>query len=95
MMANTRRTQTQWQQLIDQWNQSDETLAHFCTRHGLSQASFYNWRQKLDRKEGPPSAPSKVSPWQAIQIPQEPSSKEFWQMELVLPGGAVLRIRQD
>ena len=53
-MANTRRTQTQWQQLIDQWNESDETLANFCTRHGLSQTSFYNWRQNWIVKKGHP-----------------------------------------
>ena len=49
-MATKRRTQTQWQQLIEQWKQTDETIANFCVQHGLNQASFYNWRQKLNSK---------------------------------------------
>ncbi|VCY88927.1 hypothetical protein BANRA_02442 [Acinetobacter baumannii] len=30
-MATKRRTQTQWQQLIEQWKQTDETIANFGT----------------------------------------------------------------
>lgn len=93
-MANTRRTQAQWQQLIEQWDQGNETIANFCAQHGLSQASFYKWRQKLEGN-GKTSDPIAVSPWQAIEIPQGQPSKDVWQMELLLPGGAVLRIRQD
>ncbi|WP_153904983.1 MULTISPECIES: IS66 family insertion sequence element accessory protein TnpA, partial [Acinetobacter calcoaceticus/baumannii complex] len=47
-MATKRRTQTQWQQLIEQWKQTDETIANFCVQHGLNQASFYNWRAPVN-----------------------------------------------
>ncbi|MEJ6292627.1 hypothetical protein [Acinetobacter baumannii] len=32
-MATKRRTQTQWQQLIEQWKQTDETIANFCVQY--------------------------------------------------------------
>ncbi|WP_353620952.1 IS66 family insertion sequence element accessory protein TnpA [Rhodopirellula sp. JC639] len=36
-----------WSRLIQQHEQSDLTIADFCSLHGFSTASFYHWRRKI------------------------------------------------
>ena len=43
----TRRSPEQWQALIDQWQHSGLSVPVFCKQHGLGNASFYKWRQRL------------------------------------------------
>tara|TARA_R110002096_G_scaffold428014_1_gene639178 strand:+ start:863 stop:1168 length:306 start_codon:yes stop_codon:yes gene_type:complete len=43
----TRRSPEQWQAFIDQWQQSGLSVPAFCEQHGLGNASFYKWRQRL------------------------------------------------
>jgi len=88
-MTSTRRTHAQWQHLLADWQQSELSVADWCRQHGVSTASFYQWRKKLL----PSSPESETSPWQALP-PVESTVAPEWQMELSLPGGAVLRIRQ-
>jgi len=45
---NTRMaTADQWRRLIEQHERSGLTVTAFCERAGVSQASFYGWRRKL------------------------------------------------
>lgn len=36
-----------WRELIEAWSLSSLTVVAFCKFHGVSTASFYNWRRKL------------------------------------------------
>jgi hypothetical protein len=36
-----------WSKLISEFKSCDESVAKFCKARGLSEASFYKWRQKL------------------------------------------------
>ena len=36
-----------WTHLIQRHEQSDLTIADFCDQHGVSTASFYQWRRKI------------------------------------------------
>lgn len=36
-----------WRELIEEWSASSLTVTDFCRLHGVSTASFYNWRRKL------------------------------------------------
>lgn len=48
-----RRNQSQWQQIIRDWQTSRLTARQFCAEHKLAYASFSNWRRKLSgAKEG-------------------------------------------
>ncbi|MEM0926912.1 MAG: transposase [Planctomycetota bacterium] len=41
-----------WSRLIDLHAQSDLTIADFCDSHGVSTASFYQWRRRIrDRNQ--------------------------------------------
>ncbi|WP_410200203.1 IS66 family insertion sequence element accessory protein TnpA [Klebsiella variicola] len=72
-MATKRRTQPQWQQLIEQWKQTDETIANFCVQHGLNQASFYNWRAPVNPARRALNSPR----WKRILI--------FWRSLVKMP----------
>lgn len=36
-----------WQGILDQFQQSGQTVQAFCTKKGLSIPSFYQWRRRL------------------------------------------------
>jgi hypothetical protein len=45
------RKEQQWRRWILQWGRSGLSVRAFCTRHGLTQASFYLWRRELQRRD--------------------------------------------
>jgi hypothetical protein len=42
--------QRRWLQLIRSWQQSQLTVRAFCSRHRLSEPSFYAWRRLLQQR---------------------------------------------
>jgi hypothetical protein len=46
-MARTVRSSEQWQSLIAQFEQSNQTPTEFMTLHGLTHSSFYKWRKRF------------------------------------------------
>lgn len=94
-MAKTRQDATQWQALINQWQHSGLTIAEFCKSEGLNQSGFYLWKKKLlSSNDTEPEGSSAELPW--LQLPQTKTEQVEmgWDMELSLPGGVVLRMRQ-
>ena len=46
-MSSQQRRQ-RWRELITEQSSSDLSIAEFCRQHGVSQASFYQWRKRLE-----------------------------------------------
>lgn len=46
-----RRKQAEIEQLVEAQRKSGQTVPDFCREHGLSEANFYVWRQRVGRKE--------------------------------------------
>src|SRR5262245_8209189 len=71
---------------IDQWRASGLSIRAFCALHGLSTASFYNWRSVLHRRaaEQVVFAPVQVV---ADAVPPQASA-----LEVVLAEGRVVRV---
>ena len=42
-----RRSEAEWQRLIDEQTDSGQTQAAFCAANGISVASFQNWKRRL------------------------------------------------
>jgi hypothetical protein len=84
--ARDERTERQWQRWIDQWRTSGLSVRAFCARHGLTTASFYNWRRVLERRaaEQVVFAPVEVV---ADTLPIRTSV-----LEVVLTDGRVVRV---
>jgi hypothetical protein len=76
-----------WRDLITCWKTSGQSVAAFCTARGVSQASFYAWRQRLIAHSKEPSASTPPAPtFTAVRIvPGIP-------VEVVLPTGVVIRV---
>ena len=91
-MKKTRRTSHQWQQLINDWQHSGQTVAEFCQSQHVTPSSFYLWRKRLDTDV----SETTLSPW--IALSSSPGtdvvSGNDWQLELSLPGGVILRMKQ-
>ena len=45
-----RRTRAQWVQIIEQQNQSGQTIRAFCKENDIGLASFGKWKQKLAKE---------------------------------------------
>lgn len=71
-----------WCKTIKNHAQSGQSIPVFCRENGLTQASFYQWRKRLS--EGSNTSDRIFT---AIEV-VKPSRKS---MEVVLPGGLVLR----
>lgn len=88
-MVKIRRTQEQWQQLIEGQPKSGLSIKAYCAQHHLTVSGFYQWRKKLNGDSAAVSAPAD---WLSFNAPTSPSSGDEWQIELSLPGGVVLRM---
>ena len=78
-MATKRRSVGEWRDLVTQQSASDLSVAEFCRRENLAEASFYQWRKRLSADQRPELfVPLAVAGAAAIEIE--------------LPGGAVLRV---
>ena len=83
-------TRRLWQQRLERFRHSGLTIPAFCDREGISTASFYAWRRRLQHDSTPPAtdAPRLVPVRLVTPPPGAP-------VELLLPSGAVLRLSPD
>tara|TARA_R110000744_G_scaffold314864_1_gene421882 strand:- start:2018 stop:2293 length:276 start_codon:yes stop_codon:yes gene_type:complete len=90
-MTKTRRTRQQWQQLIHEQPDSGLTINDYCQQQHITLSGFYQWRKKLT------AAPENENTADWISLPPVdiPGHGEDWQIELVLPGGVVLRMNSS
>ena len=77
--AATRRL---WAERLDRFRAADQTVAEFCAAEGVSVPAFYQWKRVLAAEATGPADPPLVPVRIAAAAPA---------IELVLPGGAVLR----
>ena len=81
-------TRRQWAERLDRFRRSGQTVAQFCDAEGVSAPSFYVWKRTLAAESvaapGPALVPIHVTP---SPVPAA--------IELLLPGGAVVRFPAD
>jgi len=86
-----RKTRSQWQAIIDEFNQSHLPARIFCSDHDLAYGTFAKWRQRFAEP-----AQKKAEPARLIELIQPVSAKpeaDYWQVELELGNGMTLRLR--
>jgi hypothetical protein len=44
-----------WRELLATFDSQRDTVGEFCNRHGISTASFYNWRKRLAELQSAPA----------------------------------------
>ena len=91
MSKYTRRSQQQWQQLIEAQQSSELSQKAYCQQEGLSIGSFSNWKHKLKEEDSPVVLPEESS-W--LELPAAMSADKAWHIELDLGNGICLRLSQ-
>jgi hypothetical protein len=84
--ARDQRKERQWHRWIDQWRASGLSVRAFCARHGLTTASFYNWRRVLKRR-----AAEQVL-FAPVQVVADAFPTQTSTLEVVLTDGRVVRV---
>ena len=83
------RTASQWQDILNDYDQSQLSQSDFCAQHGISANNLYLWRRKLAN-----GASTAFDPLVEIQPPpvSQPTG-QHWDVELELGEGRILRVR--
>ena len=102
-MKRKYRTAEQWLELFKLFEQSNLNITDFCRQHNLSSSCFYAWRKRCASIMQAPETEVKAEPkpsdeWQQIVPPSIndtlPIASQPWDIELSLPNGVTLRMRQ-
>ncbi len=75
-------TRQRWAERLDRFRAADQTVAEFCATEGVSVPAFYSWKRLLAAEAAGPADPPPLIPIRVAGAAP---------IELVLPGGAVLR----
>ena len=104
--TNAAEGEQHWLPIVLRWQSSGLEQVDFCRREGIEVRKFYAWRAKLQKRELLPVnagmmqpsddsgyAPSKFVPMHIKPAPGvRESSSERCRLEIVTPGGYVVRI---
>ena len=84
-------TRLLWAERLERFARSGSTPTQFCAAEGLALPSFYSWKRRLaaEYRDGPTDTPRDQQPGpRLLPVRLQPAAV----LELLLPGGAVLRI---
>jgi transposase-like protein len=81
-MSNRRDSQDQWRRIIRDQQASGLSVAAFCRRSGVAQASLYAWKRRLRH----------VTDFVEVQLPA-PTALDSSALELRLPGDRHVIVR--
>ena len=85
----SRRSQAEWQQLVDEQKASGLSQAEFCTQRSISQKRFGHWKRHLQIAQNDKTD----NHW--LELPRVPATQTSgWEIELDLGQGLRLRLRQ-
>ena len=87
-----RRTPAQWSTLLEQYGQSAQTQAAFCTSRGLPISSFTSALRRA-RESGADASPGNAFVAVEVEHAAYAPRTSAWDVELTLGAGIVLRIR--
>lgn len=76
-------TRQRWAERLARFHAAGQTVAAFCAAEGVSVPAFYAWKRVLTAGAGPADPP--------VLLPVRIAAAGPAPIELVLPGGAVLR----
>ena len=103
-MASDKKREQYWREQIEQHGASGQTAVQFCKNAGVSTASFYTWKRKLnaevattgkkthpDRQRVEKKPPAQVASLVPVQVVADPNASDA-AVEVHLPGAVMLRI---
>ena len=73
-----------WQDLIDRWKASGQSVVAFCAAHRVSPATFYAWRKRLAAQARCTTRPTRA--FAPVRIIPDPTA------EVILPNRLIVRV---
>lgn len=91
MMVNHSQPATRqaWRDRLERFTHTDSTVAEFCAGEGVSVASFYQWRRKLESDSLTHNRAPKFVP---LELPEASHAVPTTIMQVDLPGGVRVRL---
>ena len=93
----TRRTASEWAQIISDYQTSGLTQRDYCEQHDVPYSSFTNWFAKL-KKNKPVLSTEPTHPPLFVdvtaQTPLAMATQSDWDVELAFLNGTILRLKQ-
>lgn len=92
----TRRTESQWRELIARHEQTDLKVEEFCRQHKIATSGFYTWRKRFDEEATATHTNDErlIDITQHLQAHPSTTAQDVGlHIELELGHGCVLRIR--
>jgi transposase len=76
-----------WIERLARFANAGQSAAQFCAAEGVSVASLYHWKRRLAASASVPVAPTDAPRLLPVRLAGTPTP-----LEVLLPGGAVLRV---
>lgn len=90
-----RLTTNQKRAVLERWSASSLSQTEFCRQENISPSAFHRWRNQLSNQQLNESVDDwiELNPPQIdeFEAPTQPTPE--WNVELVLPGDVILRLR--
>jgi transposase-like protein len=87
----------EWREVLGEYRQSGQTVRAFCRERGLNEASFYRWRQVIDRRDA--DATQTEASLASVVLVEDRDNESSYSgptaIEIVLCGGTVVRVPHD
>jgi len=84
---------TGWREVMRRFDASAASVQAFCSREGLSAASFYRWRGRL-QPEGTAAARALTLPV-PVPVPRKPAATGFVDLGSLLGASGALELKLD
>lgn len=92
--SRTRRSPQQWQELVDEWQQSGESAKRFCAARSIGYASFCQWRRRLTLPDQARVQQQQAAPGFIDLAALASGSAGGWHIVLSLGNGVELKLSQ-
>ena len=90
-----RRTREEWRQIVERSYRTSQAQPEFCKSEGIGLSTLALWRKRLRTSTVPATTkPTKITPLPFVEV-SGGSRRSHWEMELVMPNGAMMRIRGE
>ncbi len=91
-IVKIRRSVSQWEEIMQAYEESGLTQEAFCIQQSLATSTFYKWRQRLAGEKRYNQA---VPEFIELTPTTQAVNSSHWDIELSLSSSIVLRIRQS
>jgi len=100
MATRSSRTERRWRRIVEEWWRSGLSGPRYAEREGVSVGTLYRWNRRLRQQDAasaeftPPAVP-RLLPVAIIDEVPAVARESTSALEVVLPGGEVIRVAAD